>query len=127
MKLFLKIILSVLMVFILITAGGIFFLTRGLASGSKLVINDVKLSAVKDGIYNGKYKDGRWTNEVNLTVKDHKITNIDLVKDVLFSKPEVTKELFNNVVTEQNINVDAISGSTITSKAYLKSIEDALK
>lgn len=127
MKLFLKIILSVLMVFILITAGGIFFLTRGLASGSKLVINDVKLSAVKDGIYNGKYKDGRWTNEVNLTVKDHKITNINLVKDVLFSKPEVTKELFNNVVTEQNINVDAISGSTITSKAYLKSIEDALK
>ena len=127
MKLFLKIILSVLMVFILITAGGIFFLTRGLASGSKLVINDVKLSAVKDGIYNGKYKDGRWTNEVNLTVKDHKITNINLVKDVLFSKPEVTKELFNNVVKEQNINVDAISGSTITSKAYLKSIEDALK
>jgi uncharacterized protein with FMN-binding domain len=127
MKLFLKIILSILMVFILITAGGIFFLTRGLASGSKLVINDVKLSAVKDGIYNGKYKNGRWTNEVNLTVKDHKITNIDLVKDVLFSKPEVTKELFNNVVKEQNINVDAISGSTITSKAYLKSIENALK
>jgi uncharacterized protein with FMN-binding domain len=127
MKLFLKIILSILMVFILITAGGIFFLSRGLASGSKLVINDVKLSAVKDGIYNGKYKGGRWTNEVNLTVKDHKITNIDLVKDVLFPKPEVTKELFNNVVKEQNVNVDAISGSTITSKAYLKSIENALK
>jgi uncharacterized protein with FMN-binding domain len=127
MKLFLKIILSVLMVFILITVGGVFFLSRGLASGSKLVINDVKLSAVKDGIYNGKYKNGRWTNEVNLTVKDHKITNIDLVKDVLFPKPEVTKELFNNVVKEQNINVDAISGSTITSKAYLKSIENALK
>jgi uncharacterized protein with FMN-binding domain len=127
MKLLLKIILSVLMVFILITAGGIFFLSRGLASGSKLVINDVKLSAVKDGIYNGKYKGGRWTNEINLTVKDHKITNIDLVKDVLFPKPEVTKELLNNVVKEQNVNVDAISGSTITSKAYLKSIENALK
>jgi uncharacterized protein with FMN-binding domain len=127
MKLFLKIILSVLIVFILITVGGIFFLSRGLASGSKLVINDVKLSAVKDGIYNGKYKDGRWTNEVNLTVKDHKITNIDLVKDVMFPKPEVTKELFNNVVKEQNINIDAVSGSTITSKAYLKSIENALK
>jgi uncharacterized protein with FMN-binding domain len=127
MKLFLKIILSILMVFILITVGGVFFLSRGLASGSKLVINDVKLSAVKDGIYNGKYKDGRWTNEVNLTVKDHKITNIDLVKDVMFPKPEVTKELFNNVIKEQNIDVGAISGSTITSKAYLKSIENALK
>ena len=115
------------MVFILITAGGIFFLTRGLALGSKLVINDVKLSAVKDGAYNGEYKDGRWTNEVNLTVKDHKITSIELVKDVLFPKPEVTKELFNKVVKEQNINIDAISGSTITSKAYLKSIENALK
>jgi uncharacterized protein with FMN-binding domain len=127
MKLFLKIILSVLIVFILITVGGIFFLSRGLASGSKLVINDVKLSAIKDGAYNGKYKNGRWTNEVNLTVKDHKITNIDLVKDVLFPKPEVTKELFNKVIKEQNIDVDAISGSTITSKAYLKSIENALK
>jgi uncharacterized protein with FMN-binding domain len=127
MKLFLKIILSVLMVFILITVGGVFFLSRGLASGSKLVINDVTLSAIKDGAYNGKYKNGRWTNEVNLTVKDHKITNIDLVNDVMFPKPEVTKELFNNVVKEQNINIDAISGSTITSKAYLKSIENALK
>lgn len=127
MKLFIKIILLTLMVFILITAGGMFYLTRGLGSSCKLVINDLKLSAVKDGAYNGKYKNGRWTNEVNVTVKDHKITNIDLVKDVLFSKPEVTKEVFSKVIKEQNINIDTISGSTITSKAYLKSIENALK
>ncbi len=104
---------------------GYFFFQE--VSGSNLAINDVKLSALKDGSYIGKYKAGRWTNEVSVIVKDHKITKIDLVKDVLFPKPEVTKELFNKVIEKQLVPVDAISGSTITSKAYLKSIESALK
>jgi uncharacterized protein with FMN-binding domain len=127
MKLILKIVLSVVLVFILIAVGGIFFLTRGLNSEDNLVINDVKLSALEDGSYNGKYKAGRWTNEVSVIVKDHKITKINLVKDVLFPKSEVTEQVFSKVIEKQIVPVDAISGSTITSKAYLKSIENALK
>jgi uncharacterized protein with FMN-binding domain len=127
MKLFLKIILSVVIVFILIVAGGMFYMTRGLDSGSKLVISQVDPSLLKDGTYNGKHSGGRWSNEVKVTVKDNKITKIDVVRDVAFSKPELTEALFNKVIKEQTTEVDVVSGSTVTCKAYLKAVESALK
>lgn len=126
MKTLLKIILSVFILFILVLGGGIFFLTRGLEAGEALEINPVNLSELSDGTYNGEYKGGRWTNEVNVTVKDHKITGIEIVKDVLFPKPEFTAELVDKVLEKQSPKIDAISGSTVTCKAYLKSMDNAL-
>lgn len=116
-----------MIIFILLGVGGIYYLSRGLEVQSKVTINDVNLSLLSDGTYNGKYQAGRWSNKIDVTIKDHKITNINIVKDVLFPKEEVTKELINRVLEEQKINVDVITGETVTSKAYLKSIENALK
>jgi uncharacterized protein with FMN-binding domain len=126
MKKVVKVIVGIVVLFILIAAGGMFYITRGLDEGIKQVINPVNLASVKDGTYKGKYDSGRWYNEVNVTVKNHKITKIDIVKDVKFSKPEWRDQLFNRVIDKQSINVDAVSGGTVTSKAYLKSIEQAL-
>jgi uncharacterized protein with FMN-binding domain len=126
MKLLLKIVLSIFILFVLVSGGGIFYISRGLEAGETLNINDVNLSVLSDGTYSGAYKGGRWTNEVNVTVKDHKITDVEIVKDVLFPKPEVTAELIGKVLDKQTTKVDALSGSTVTCKAYLKSIETAL-
>lgn len=126
MKLFIKIVVCVFAAFLLIGGGGIFFMSRGLGAGSELVINDVDLSLVEDGVYTGTYKAGRWTNEVRVEVQDHQVTKVELLKDVTFAKPEVTAELFAQVVQNQKVNIDVISGSTVTCKAYLKAIENAL-
>lgn len=126
MKLLLKIVLSIFIIFILVSGSGVFFLSRGLESGNALEINAVNLSNLSDSVYSGAYKGGRWTNEVSVTVKDHRITDIEIVKDVLFPKPEVTAELVNKVLEKQKPDIGAISGSTVTCKAYLKSIENAL-
>ncbi|WP_027624547.1 FMN-binding protein [Clostridium lundense] len=126
-KSFLKIIVSIVIVVALIFTGGIIFLTRGLKAGSEVVINNVNVSSLNDGVYSGEYKGGRWTNSVNVSIKNHKITKIDIVKDVLFKKDDVREKLFNRVIEKQNVEVDAISSATVTSKAYLKSIENALK
>lgn len=101
-------------------------MTRGLSSGKNLIINSVNTSDVNDGIYSGKYNGGRWTNEVEVTLKNHKITDIKIVKDVTFPIKNVTDEIINKVIKKQNTNIDMIAGSTVTSKAYLKSIENAL-
>ena len=45
---------------------------------------------------------------------------------MVFEKLEVSRELFNKVIKTQDTNVDIISGATVPSKAYLKSIENAL-
>jgi len=126
MKLLLKIVLSIIVIFVLVAGGGMFYLTRGLEEGSKLAINTVNLSTVVDGVYKGKYHGGRWSNEVAVTVKDHKITKVEFVKDVRFSRPEILEEMVSKVISKQNTDVDVISGSTVTCKAYLKSIENAL-
>ncbi len=127
MKLLLKIVLSVFIIFLLISAGGIFYISRGVEAGAALEINDVDLSSLKDGSYSGEYKGGRWTNEVKVTVKEHRIVGVEIVKDVLLPKQEVTAALVNKVLEKQSPNIDAVSGSTVTCKAYLKSIENALK
>lgn len=126
MKKIYKIVLGVVLVFFLIAGGGIFYLSRGLEDGKSIKVNAVEPSALKDGVYTGEYKDGRWSNSLKVTVKSGKITAIDILKDVTFPKPEWTKALFEKVIEKQNIDVDVISGATVTSKAYLKSIEDAL-
>lgn len=126
-KLFLKIILGIFIAFVLVAGGGTFYITRGLESGSKVAIHDIGLSTLKDGSYNGKYKAGRWTNEVNVTIENHAITKIELVKDVMIPQPDLKYKIFNEVVESQSLSIDVISGATVTSKAYLKSIENALK
>jgi len=121
-----KIIIAILCAFILVFASGIFYLSRGLREGRIIEVNGINISDLNDGVYSGKYNAGRWSNLLNVTVRDHKITKINIEDDVTFAKSDVSVELFNKVIEAQNTKVDAISQATVTSKAYLKSIENAL-
>lgn len=126
MKLLLKIVLSIFILFIVISGGGMFFISRGLEAGAALEINTPDLNRLEDGIYTGEYKGGRWSNKVSVTVKEHRINGIQVTDDMMISKAEVTDELINRVLEKQSVAVDVVSGATVSSKAYLKSIENAL-
>lgn len=126
MKKILKVVLVLFVAFLLIGVGGVSYLNRGLEAGMSIALEEVDLSSLDDGIYTGQYNAGRFSNEVKVEVKDKKIASISLVDDVLFSKPEVTRELIDKIVETQRIDVDVITGSTVTCNAYLKAIEDAL-
>lgn len=121
-----KIILILIIIFVVIIGSGILYLNLGLKAGSKLDIKEINLSNVDDGTYRGTYNSGRWSNEIEITIKDHKITNIKIIDDVTFVQDGVSKELFNKVIEKQNTDVEVVSGATVTSKAYLKAIENAL-
>ena len=120
------VILSILGVLIVVGAGGVFYITNGLEAGENLAINPVDLTAIEDGTYAGVYQAGRWSNEVAVSVADHQIANIAVVKTVTIDDPELTSTIINNVIKNQITTVDTVSGATVTSKAYLKSIENAL-
>ncbi|MDD3751233.1 MAG: FMN-binding protein [Bacteroidales bacterium] len=126
MKGIFKIIIAILCAFILVFASGIFYLSRGLREGKNIEVNGIDISDMNDGIYSGKYNAGRWSNQLNVTVRDNKITKINIEDDVTFAKSDVSNELFNKVIEAQNTKVDAISQATVTSKAYLMSIKNAL-
>ncbi|KNZ40933.1 FMN-binding protein [Acetobacterium bakii] len=126
MKKVMIIILSIVGVLVLLVGGGLIYITSGLETGENLAINAVDLSKIEDGTYSGSYEAGRWTNTVEVTVSDQKIAQIHVVKTVSFENQEATNEIINSVIEKQNTTVDTISGATVTSKAYLKSIENAL-
>lgn len=110
----------------IIVGGVLIWATRGLSKYEKMVVQKVDFSRVPDGTYTGNFDGGRWSNTVRVTVKDHKVTDIKLIKDMTFKSPSKAQEIFRKVESAQSLNVDTISGATVTSKAYLQAIANAL-
>ena len=126
MKKLLKFVLIVFVVVVIISSGALFYMTRGLSRGKNLVINDINLTELEDGYYQGKYEDGRWSNEVEVEINNNKISRVKIIDDITFSQPEIKEKIFKRVIEKQTLDVDIVSEATVTTKAYLKSIEIAL-
>jgi uncharacterized protein with FMN-binding domain len=103
----------------------------------ELTFSDVKFTNLHDGTYVGDFngtKAHTRDTKVEMTVKDGEIKDIKILKGALGKdgKPVELKgglsidNLFNSVVQSQNLQVDVISGATITSKSHLKALENAL-
>ena len=126
MKAALKVLGIIILLFIAVAASAMFYISRGLEEGLNVEINPVDLSLKEDGIYKGSYDIGSWSNELSVTVKDHKITNIEVTDDMMIVNPEIRNAIIQKVIDKQDTAVDAVSGGTVSCKAYLKSIENAL-
>lgn len=91
-----------------------------------MVIDFTKL---QDGEFEGYYEGGmyKWReNECLVKINTGMVTNIDLVSSEAEYTAEFLDTLYNRVIKQQTLQVDAVSGSTLDSKACLKAIEDAL-
>lgn len=126
MKKLLKVVLIIVLIILMIGAGGFIYLTRGLDTVRSLEISSINPSLMENGIYSGSYTEGRWANEVLVTIKDGKISDIKITKNIPGPNETLPDKLFQQVIETQDIKVDIVSGATATSKAYLKSIENAL-
>lgn len=126
MKKIKKIVLIVVLGFVVVLAAGITYLNIGMNEGKKVIVGSIDVSQIADGSYVGSYKNNRWSNEVKVTVRNHRITAIKVEKAVLIEQADVTEKLISDVLAAQNTDVEIVSGATVTGKAYLKSIENAL-
>ena len=113
---------------ILIALAALFFgVTNGLSEGAKVPLDGIDLTGVADGAYTGAYDFKRWSNTLVVHVEGHAITGIDVEKNV--PGAEITDcfdEVRRRVIEAQDTRVDTVSGATVTSKAYLKAIENAI-
>lgn len=92
---------------------------------NEITIENVDLSKIADGTYNGQYDALMVAADVAVTVKDHKITDIRLVSHKN-GKGQPAEVIPQRVVEEQSLEVDIVSGATSSSKVILKAIENAL-
>ncbi len=102
-------------------AGGLFAVTRGLPEMQELVINDVNPVELPDGVYTGEFSRYRWSNTVKVTVADGRI--MDIQPD---SGEALEQKLSERIIAAQSLRVDIDTGATVSSKAFLKAVEEAL-
>lgn len=94
----------------------------------QLVTNDsaYDLTQLADGTYVGNCDNGIVKVQVEVEVQDHAITDIEIIEhqNGLGGDAEA---ITNDVLRKQSIEVDTITGATMSSETILKAIENALK
>jgi uncharacterized protein with FMN-binding domain len=90
-----------------------------------LQVNDVSISSVKDGTYEGAQYNEPVTAKVNVAVKDGKIASIKLLEHG-HGPGHGADAIVDRVVAAQSLKVDSVSGATYSSKVVIKAIELAL-
>lgn len=79
-----------------------------------------------------KLKDGLYTEsnskiEITVAIEDGKITAINILSHRAADKyTEMLKPLVEKIIKKQSTEVDAVSGATVSSKALIKAVNDAL-
>jgi uncharacterized protein with FMN-binding domain len=107
------------------------FLAKEHREARSLPLNAVDFDKLKnDGVYHGVYEGGMYgwrANECDVTVKNGRVTAIQLAGSQDPSTANTDYEmLYDRVIAAQSLQVDAVSGATLTSKAYLQCAENAL-
>jgi uncharacterized protein with FMN-binding domain len=95
-----------------------------------LPLDAVDFSKLNDGTYHGAYEGGmyKWrANACDVRVTNGKVADIQLTASQdPGGKNTQHKALYDRVIQAQSLQVETISGATLTSKAYLQAVENAL-
>lgn len=94
-----------------------------------LPLESVDLNMINNGVFVGEFDGGMYgwrKNKVQVTIENKKIVDIKLLEPSLGDEENELLDLYNRVIDNQSLDVDAISGATVSSKGYLKAVEDAL-
>lgn len=90
-----------------------------------LVISNVDLTTISDGVYIGSADNGLVKATVSVEVKDSVIQKITILEhDNLFGKP--AEKIILDVIEKQSLEVDTITSATYSSTTILKAIDNAL-
>lgn len=109
---------------ILILCGGM-LLKMKLTKYEPVSVN-LDLTELKNGRYLGSHKEPAVNVEVAVTIKDNKIKNIEILKhDCGLGKK--AESLTEEIIKYQTLEVDSVSGATVSSNTIKLAIKEALK
>lgn len=99
------------------------------SSGGAVAINTGKTpSSLKDGVYVGSGRGYGGTTRVQVTVSGGRITNVQVLSNQdspsFFARAQV---LTSRIVAQQSVNLDAVSGATMSSRGILEGAAAALR
>lgn len=99
--------------------------TNIVKQGEKIVISNVEIASIDDGIYTGEYTLLPVKVIVQVNIKNHKVHEIEILEhqNGFGKKAEIISDY---IIKEQKLDVDLVTGATVSSKVILKAIENAL-
>lgn len=93
---------------------------------SEIFIEEVHLSDIPDGVYIGEYDVNFIYAKIEVTVDSGEITNIRILEHKN-ERGQAAEAVVERIVSEQRIDVDAVSGATNSSTVLKKAVENAHK
>lgn len=90
-----------------------------------LSYHEINMNTVDDGIYFGKAETSLVKVEVEVEVKNNKITNIGILKHVN-GMGEKAEQITTHMIDKNTYDVDAISGATASSEVIKSAVSNAL-
>jgi len=97
----------------------------GLEQLSSMELATPNLAAIPDGRYVGSYEAFPVKVEVAVTVSEHMIKDIELLKH-RNGQGKAAEAIIDRIVEQQSVELDVVSGATYSSLVILKSVEQAL-
>ena len=123
------VLISLLVLMIIgIFAGGIYIksISDYKAKVAALTFDEIDLTKVEDGIYEGQCDTGIVRARVQVTVRNHRLESIDLLEHEN-GRGTPAEAILDQMVQDQTTAVDAVSGATCSSKVIRKAVENAIK
>ena len=123
------VLISLLVLMIIgIFAGGIYLksISDYKAKVAALTFDEIDLTKVEDGIYEGQCDTGIVRARVQVTVRNHRLESIDLLEHEN-GRGTPAEAILDQMAQDQTTAVDAVSGATCSSKVIRKAVENAIK
>ena len=108
-------------------AGGLYlkFISDYKAKVAALTFDEIDLTKVEDGVYEGQCDTGVVRVRVQVTIRNHQLESIELLEHEN-GRGTPAEAILDQMVQNQTTAVDAVSGATCSSKVIRKAVEDAL-
>ena len=121
-----KILIILLCTILFALIGASLYLKTLVNDVNSITVSNLNMANITDGIYVGEYSITPVYVEVEVSVTEHKITNIKIIEheNGLGGKAE---KIVDNVISRQSLEVGAVSGATVSSKCIIKAFEIALQ
>jgi len=121
------VIIILVLLLVLLVIGFVFFkqVESNLKALEGVKVPVIDLTEINDGLYTGNYGEIPVSAKVSVTVKDHIITEIQIIEH-LNGQGAPAEVIIDDVIEAQSLQVDSITGATYSSRVLLLAISDAL-
>lgn len=120
-----RVLIIILCAVLALLSMGTFKLIRYKQKVKTITVQKIDLASLDDGNYEGYYDLDLVKAKVRVTIKGATIESIDLLEHD-HGKGKRAEAIISDVMAQQKLDVDVITGATASSKAILKAIETAL-